>query len=162
MTTQTFKTMIERVLGHEGGYVNDPKDPGGETKWGISKRSYPMLNIAALTREDAIAIYHKDFWTPIKADRFHDGTAYQLLDSAINSGIGQSIRFLQRALGVADDGVFGPVSLSASATTSESDQLFLFNAERIEFMTKLKNWPDHGKGWMRRIAQNLRFAAIDS
>lgn len=157
-----FEILIGRILGHEGGYVNDQSDPGGETKWGISKRSYPMLHIASLRKEDAIAIYKKDFWVPLKGDRFHDGVAYQLLDSAVNSGLNQSIRFLQRALGVADDGIFGPVSIAASEAMSESDQILLFNAERIEFMTKLKNWPNHGKGWMRRIAQNLRYGAIDS
>lgn len=157
-----FRLLIDRILGHEGGYVNDPADPGGETKWGISKRSYPHLNIAALSREEAIEIYYTDFWLPLKADRFHDGVAFQLLDSAVNSGITQSVRFLQRALGVADDGIFGPVSLKASQEQSESDQIMLFIAERIEFMTKLKNWPNHGKGWMRRIAQNLRYGAEDS
>lgn len=157
-----FEQVINRVLGHEGGYVNDPADPGGETKWGISKRSYPMLNIKSLTREDAIAVYFKDFWMPLKAERLHDGTAYQLMDSAVNSGISQSIRLLQRALDVADDGHFGPNSLAASEAMSESDQIMRFNAERIDFMTKLKNWPNHGKGWMRRIAGNLRFGALDS
>lgn len=157
-----FQTLIERVLGHEGGYVNDPADPGGETKWGISKRSYPHLNIATLTRQEAISIYKKDFWDPLKADRLHDGVAYQLLDSAVNSGINQSIRFLQRALGVADDGIFGPASLAASEQMGEGDQIMGFLAERIEFMTKLKNWPNHGRGWMRRIAQNLRYGMIDT
>lgn len=158
----TFDILINRVLGHEGGYANDLTDPGGETKWGISKRSYPHLNIKDLTRDQAVAIYYTDFWKPLKGDRLHDGTAYQLLDSAVNSGITQSIRFLQRALEVADDGVFGPVSLRASENMSESDQIMRFLAERIEFMTKLKNWPNHGKGWMRRVAGNLRYGAIDS
>jgi len=157
-----FSKMIERILGHEGGYVNDPADPGGETKWGISKRSYPTLNIKDLSREDAIKIYFKDFWTPLKCSRFHDGVAYQLLDSAVNSGIGQSIRVLQRAVGVADDGVAGPMTLAATEKFSESAQIMLFVAERISFMTKLKNWPNHGKGWMVRMAHNLRFGAADS
>jgi len=157
-----FKTVIDRVLGHEGGYVNDPDDPGGETNWGISKRSYPNVDIKNLTRDQAVAIYFKDFWTPIKGERLHDGTAYQLMDSAVNSGIQQSIRLLQRALEVADDGHFGPASLLASQTMSETDQIFRFNAERIEFMTKLKNWKFHGAGWMRRIAGNLRYGALDS
>lgn len=158
----TFTKLIERILGHEGGYVNDPADPGGETNWGISKRSYPSLNIKALTRNDAINIYHKDFWLPLQADRFHDGIAYQLLDSAVNSGIGQTVRFLQRAAGVADDGVAGPVTLAAVAKLSESDGIMLFIAERISFMTKLKNWPNHGKGWMVRMAGNLRYGAQDT
>lgn len=157
-----FPMMIDRILGHEGGYVNDPADPGGETNWGISKRAYPSVDIRALTKDQAIEIYHKDYWTPLRLEGFADGVAYQLLDSAVNSGIGQSIRFVQRAVGVADDGVAGPVTLSALAGADESDMIMLFLAERLEFMTKLKNWPNHGKGWARRIAQNLRYGAQDS
>lgn len=157
-----FQKLIERILSHEGGYVFHPRDPGGETKWGISKRTYPNVDIKNLTREDAILIYYRDFWKPIKGERLHDGTAFQLLDSAVNSGISQSIRFLQRALGVADDGQFGPISLAASEQMSESDQIMRFNAERIEFMTKLSTFDAFGRGWMRRIAANLRYGAIDS
>ena len=157
-----FQGIMERLLGHEGGYVDDPADPGGETNWGISKRSYPHLDIKALTRQQAIEIYRKDFWIPIKGDKLYDGVAFQLLDSAVNSGIRQSIQFLQRAIGVADDGRFGPHSQAALARTSESDCIMLFLAERLDFMTRLKNWPNHGKGWARRIALNLRYGAIDS
>lgn len=157
-----FRNLIERVLGHEAGYVNNPKDPGGETKWGISKRSYPTLDIKNLTREGAIAIYHDDFWEHIHADVLPDALDYQLLDSAVNSGIPQSLRFLQRALGVADDGHFGPHSRAALLKADLNDVLFLFLAERLEFMTKLNNWENASKGWARRIAMNLRYAAEDN
>jgi lysozyme family protein len=159
-----FQFAIERVLGHEAGYVNNPEDPGGETKWGISKRTYPHLNIKDLTREDAIAIYEKDFWEPIHAANaiFTDALDYQLLDSAVNSGISQSIRFLQRAIGVADDGHFGPHSKEILAQVEATDVVFLFLAERLEFMTKLKNWPNASRGWARRIALNMRYAAADT
>lgn len=160
--SQIFYRNIDRVLGHEGRYVNDENDPGGETNWGISKRSYPEVNIKDLTRNDAIAIYYRDFWVPIKGDKLSDGVSYQLLDSAVNSGIKQSIRFLQRSIKVADDGFFGPHSQQVLEETKESDFIMLFLAERIEFMTKLKNFQFHGKGWMRRIALNLRYGAIDS
>lgn len=158
----TFPEMIERVLGHEEGYVNDPSDPGGETKWGISKRSYPDVHIPALTRAQAIIIYRRDFWDKIHADQMEDGVAFQLLDSAVNSGIAQSLRFLQRAIGVADDGLFGAVSMAALHDKTEADVIMLFLAERLDFMTRLKNWPNHGKGWARRIALNLRYGAKDS
>lgn len=157
-----FLTAINRVLGNEGGYVNDPTDPGGETKWGISKRSYPNLSISELTRDDAIAIYNKDFWEPSNSEDLSEGAGYQLLDSAVNSGISQSIRFMQRAVDVADDGIFGPHTLDAFKQKTESDFIMLFNAERLEYMTKLKNWPNAGKGWARRIAQNLRYGAQDT
>lgn len=158
----TFNEVFDRVLGHEGGYVNDPQDPGGETKWGISKRSYPHLNIKTLTREQARDIYKKDFWDRLQADKFADGVAFQLFDFAVNSGIETAVRYLQRAVGVADDGHWGPISQRAADNTSEPLLIMKLNAERLDFMTRLKNWPVHGRGWARRIATNLRFGAQDS
>ena len=157
-----YAVAIDRVLGHEAGYVNDPADPGGETKWGISKREYPHLNIKELSREAAISIYYHDYWRPLHVERYPSAVAYQLLDSAVHSGIGQSIRFLQRAIGAADDGRWGPESQRAIDATDINDALLLFLAERVEFMTKLRNWPSHGRGWARRIAKNLRYAAKDN
>lgn len=158
----TFDDVFDRLIGHEGGYSNNPDDPGGETNWGISKRSYPHLNIAALTREDARAIYLRDFWQRIHADQLFDGVAFQLFDFAVNSAIETAVRLYQRALDVADDGHWGPVSAAAAAAMSESDQILGLNAERLDFMTRLKNWPTAGRGWARRIAQNLRYGADDS
>ena len=162
MYSEKFRLFIDRILSHEGGYVNDPDDPGGETKFGISKRSYPNVDIKNLTREQAIRIYHSDFWEPIHADVLPDALDYQLLDSAVNSGISQSIRFLQRALDVADDGHFGPHSRAALLKADLNDTLFKFLGYRLRFMTKLKNWQKHGKGWAERIAQNLLYAAEDN
>jgi lysozyme family protein len=158
----TFDIAFDRLLGHEGNYVNNPNDPGGETKWGISKRSYPNLVIKDLTREDAYNIYKRDFWSRIGADRLFDGVAFQLFDFAVNSGIETAVRYFQRALGVADDGYFGPISYAKMAITTETDMIMRLNAERLDFMTRLSNWPSFSKGWARRISQNLRYGAIDS
>lgn len=157
-----FEAMFDRVMGHEGGYVNDPRDPGGETKWGISKRSYPLLDIPALTRDEARAIYRRDFWDRINGDRLPDGVAFQLFDFAVNSGPETAVRYLQRAIGVADDGVWGPVSQAAAERFTESDTVMRLLGERLDYMTRLKNWPAHGRGWARRIAQDLRYGADDS
>lgn len=157
-----FLKMFTRLIGNEGGYVNNPNDPGGETKFGISKRSYPNLDIKNLTVPQAQAIYYHDFWQPINGDSLLDGIAYQLFDFAANSGIQTSIRAYQRALGVADDGHFGPVSIEASKKQSEPDQIMLILAERLEFMTKCKNWKDAGAGWSNRVAKCLRYGAQDS
>lgn len=157
-----FDTAFERVVGIEGGYVNNPDDPGGETQWGISKRSYPHLDIEHLTREDAKAIYLRDFWNRIHADEVYDGVAYQAFDFAVNSGIETAVRKLQRAVGVADDGYWGPVSRGAAAKMSESDIIMRFVAERLEFWTLLKNWPNASRGWVRRAAKDLRYGAEDS
>lgn len=160
--TNAFDTAFNRVIGHEAGYVNNPDDPGGETKWGISKRSYPTLNIKDLTREDAYKIYYRDFWARIEGDFLPTGVTYQLFDFAVNSGIETAVRYFQRALGVADDGHFGPISKRAVQTTTETDMIMALNAERLDFMTRLSNWPNASRGWARRIAQNLRYGALDT
>ena len=157
-----FDEVFYRVIGHEAGYVNNPKDPGGETKWGISKRSYPKLNIKTLTIEQAKEIYLNDFWNVIDGDSLQRPIAFQLMDFAINSGPETSIRYLQRALGVADDGYFGPISKKAMKDMSQTDMIMRLNAERLEYMTKLSNWPNASRGWARRIAKNLRFGSLDT
>lgn len=162
----TFAAVFTRVVGHEAGYVNNPQDPGGETKWGISKRSYPDVDIASLTQEGAMAIYERDFWRRINGDRLiergFDGVAFQLMDFALNSGIETAVRYLQRACKVGDDGHWGTFSQAALEAMDESDVIMLLSAERLEFMTKLSNWSNASRGWARRIAQNLRYGAEDS
>lgn len=157
-----FNFVFSRILSHEGGYVNDPDDPGGETNWGISKRSYPTVDIKNLTRQGALDIYLRDFWAPLKAEQLYDGVAYQLADFAVNSGIQTAIRKYQRALGVADDGHFGKISLAAQAAMSESDQIMRLTAERIDYMRRLSTFKFFGAGWMARMAKNLRYGADDS
>ena len=156
-----FEQAIERVLSSEGGYSNDPKDPGGETQWGISKRSYPDVDIKNLTREQAKEIYKRDFWDVVVGASLHEDIAFQVLDFAVNSGGSVAIQYLQRAAGVADDGHLGPVSIAAINNQPMGPLILIYLAMRLEFMTKLKNWPDAGKGWARRIADNMLYAAKD-
>ena len=140
-----FDTAISRLLSNEGGYTEGAGDPGGETAFGISKRSYPDVDIKNLTRDEAVAIYHRDFWTPIEGESLPFAVGYQLLDFAVNSGIQTAIRALQRALSVASDGNFGPRSLTALKTQSVTDTMYLLLAERLEFMTGLRNWDQIGR-----------------
>ena len=160
--TDLFSSLIGRVLSNEGGYVNLRADPGGETNWGIAKRSYPNLNIRALTRDDAIAIYRRDFWDRVQGDKLPHEVAFQALDAAVNHGPGQAVRWLQRAAGVADDGRIGPITLAAIASANPSDLVLRFNAERLEFYSNLSTFSTFGKGWTRRVAGNLRLAAQDN
>ena len=87
-----FDTAFDRLMGNEGGYSNELNDPGGETKWGISKRSYPDLDIKNLTREQAKAIYLRDFWIRGAMDQLPPAVAFQVFDFAVNSGIETAIR----------------------------------------------------------------------
>lgn len=174
MTADRFPQSIDRLLSHEGGYTNDRRDPGNwtggkvgvgdlkGTKFGIAANTYPKLDIKGLTRDQAVSIYRRDFWDRARCDRLPSAVAFQLLDGAVNSGIAQASRWLQRAAGVADDGMIGPASLAAIKAADPNDLVYRFNAERIEFMTRLKNWNVHGAGWMRRLAGNLRYASLDN
>lgn len=157
----TFRVWVEDVLFHEGGYVNDPDDPGGETKYGISKRAYPELDIGALSRDDAIAIYERDYWLPLKLDRFaDDGLAHYVGDCAVNHGKGAAARLLQKALGwyvddVTVDGVIGPVTLRAvNAQKPARDLLLALVAERcFKYREIVAGRPSSRKflrGWIRR------------
>jgi len=156
----TFDIAFDRLLGHEGGYSNDPNDPGGETNWGISKRSYPNVDIKALTRDGAKAIYLRDFWQPL--GEAHPAVKYQVFDFAVNGGLPTGLRKLQAAIGVADDGHWGPLSAAALAKMELNDVLLRFNAQRLRYYTSLGKWPNFGKGWTNRVAGNLDYAAQDN
>jgi len=155
-----FDTTFERLLGHEGDYSNDPRDPGGETKFGISKRSYPNVDIKNLTVEQAKEIYHRDFWSPLMG--IPPAVRFQAFDFAVNSGIQTAIRKLQSAIGVADDGIWGPVSALRLSAMDVSDVIMLYVAERLDFWRKLSKWPDFGAGWAGRAAADLRYGAKDN
>jgi lysozyme family protein len=158
----TFDDFIGRVLSHEGGYVNDTRDPGGETKFGIAKRSYPSVDIANLTRAAAVEIYRRDFWGRVQGDQLPRSFAFQALDAAVNHGIGNAVRWMQRAAGVADDGVIGPMTLAAVGRANPADLVLLFNAQRLRFYASLTTFDTFGRGWIRRVADNLAHAAEDN
>ena len=157
-----FDQAFDRLMGNEGGHVNNPADPGGETQWGISKRSYPNVDIKNLTREQAKEIYRADFWERGRMDEYDPAIAFQVFDIAVNSGIETAVRMLQRAAGVADDGHIGPVTVAAIKAKTVTDMLMLIVAERLDFWRKLSTWPTFGKGWAGRAAQDLKYAAEDA
>jgi lysozyme family protein len=150
-----FDAAFEALIGHEGGYVNHPKDPGGETKFGITKRSYPQEDIRGMTLDRAKAIYKRDFWDKVRGDELPMPVAFNLFDGAVNSGPSQAIKWMQAAADVAADGKLGPMTLAALLA---GDPLLLaarYNGFRLRFMTELNTWSTFGKGWARRIAGNL-------
>lgn len=150
-----FDQAFERLIGHEGGYVNDPRDPGGETKFGISRRSYPGEVIRTMTLERAKAIYLRDFWGPAGCDTVPDAVRFDLFDMAVNSGVSQAVKTLQRAVGVDDDGKLGPITLQAVASMPGLRFVARFNGHRLQFLSTLATWPAFGRGWANRIAKNL-------
>jgi len=151
-----FDSAFDALISHEGGLVNNPNDKGGLTKYGISQRSYPTLDIAALTLPEVRRLYKRDFWDRAQCDKLPPGVAFDLFDCAVNSGIGQAVRFLQRAVGVADDGNIGPITLAAVARHEPEAIQARYSGHRLDFMTRLSTWDVFGRGWSRRIAENLK------
>ncbi len=161
MTVDVFPTLIERVLVHEGGYVNDPRDPGGETRWGISQRNHPTLNVKTMTRDEAVATYRRLYWRPLHGDAMHKAVAFVLLDAAVNHGMRRAVAWLQKIVGTPEDGTVGVRTLAAVQAADPVAVVLAFHARRLAFYTDLDTFSSFGRGWTRRMAQNLRYAAED-
>jgi lysozyme family protein len=155
-----FDTAFKRLIGHEGGLTEHPNDPGGLTNYGISQRSYPNVDIRNLTVNQAKDIYQRDFWDVI--GNAHPAIKFQVFDFAVNSGINTAIRKLQAAIGVADDGHWGPISAKALAAADVNDVIMRYVAQRIRFWAALSTWPTFGKGWVLRAAGQLEYASQDN
>ncbi len=151
----TFDDAFEALMAHEGGYVNDPRDRGGETRYGISKRAYPAVDSRNLTLDAAKTIYRRDYWRPAGCEAVPEAVRFDLFDMAVHSGIHAAVCTLQRAVGAGEDGVLGPVSLAAIQGLAPAVLVARFNGARLAMMTELATWQTFGKGWARRIAANL-------
>lgn len=149
-----FYRCIDFIITEEGGYANHPADPGSETKYGISQRAYPHLEIAALTLDAAVSIYQRDYWHPIHGDTLPDGLALLLFDSAVNQGVQTAIKLLQQALArsftVTVDGIIGPQTEHA-AQVAMPRILTDFAAERALRYEFNRNEAVFGRGWYRRL-----------
>ena len=150
---------IEQALVHllrsEGGYSDHPTDKGGPTMYGVTERVARQHGYTGDMRDlplsVATTIYRKQYWAMIKADQLPDNLRFHVFDAAVNSGNVQAIKWLQQCAGVKVDGIIGPITIKAAAGVSPAK----YSAVRLRFMTGLKNWPSFGKGWARRIADNL-------
>jgi lysozyme family protein len=153
-----FDSIIEMILEHEGGYVDHPTDPGGETIYGISKRAYPDLDIKNLTVAEAKEIYRNDYWDKIKGDDLPAGVACVTIDYAVNSGVSRASKALQGACGITNgDGIIGPHTLSATWVAvrnySEKYVVHAVTEQRQEFIRALSIYDTFGRGWERRIEE---------
>jgi lysozyme family protein len=158
-----FDKAFDLLIGNEGGYVNNPVDPGGETNWGIT-RAVAVDNgysgsMKSMPKETAKQIYKKMYWDKLQCDQLGFVVAFQLFDAGVNHGNSQAVKFLQRSLSVVDDGVIGAKTIAATNSLDDLQIVMLFNAERIEFYAALKTFSTFGKGWVRRVASNLKLAA---
>lgn len=145
------------LFHHEGGYVDDFRDPGGETNFGISKRAYPKENIRAMTKERAQTIYKRDYWDKIKGDQLPSGVDVVVFDAAVNSGVSRASKWLQEIVGVKQDGIIGPETIKAVVARDRLVLIDRYSDRRLAFMRSAKGkdgkslWPTFGKGWERRV-----------
>lgn len=146
-----YLNSINFVLKYEGGYVNDPHDPGGETNMGISKRAYPDLDIKSLTKAKALIIYRKDYWDKVQGDYLPAGLDLVALDAAVNSGTNQSTKWLQSAVGSTPDGIIGPLTMKAIQEGDTTKIIEEALHKRLLFLKGLKTFPRYGKGWLNRL-----------
>lgn len=169
-----FDVCFDRLIGHEGEFSNDPKDPGNwtggrfnvgvllGTKYGIAANTYPDLDIKNLTLDKAKEIYWRDWWLKAGAEYLTKDMVYQMWQFAINAGMSNARRCLQRAVGVADDGLIGPVTIEAIKKMDPKDIPLRFIGFVLKHYTSLENFTRYGRGWTNRSADALFYAAEDN
>lgn len=163
-----FDKAFELLIGHEGCYTTNRADPGNwtggkvgsgqlkGTKYGIAANSYPGLDIKNLTLAQAKAIYKRDYWDKVKGDQLPQDVAFHVFDMAVNSGVSRGAKLLQKCVGTAQDGIIGNGTLAAVSKFNSANLVMLYNAERITFYTSLSSFVTFGKGWVNRVANNLK------
>lgn len=155
-----FDRAVDEVLRAEGGFVDHPDDPGGATNYGITRatleevRGRPVTvdEVRALTRAEAIDIYRRRYWTPIRGDELPAAVAYVTFDGAVHSGVRQASKWLQRALAVEADGRIGPITVGAAQAADATVVVQRILEQRQGFLQRLSTWATFGRGWTARLA----------
>ena len=157
---------LETILHHEGGYVNHPKDPGGETNLGVTKRVYEDFggtkDMKDLTREDVEPIYKKNYWDRVKGDDLPAGLDLCVFDFGVNAGTGRAAKYLQTMIGTVADGGIGPNTLKKLNDYVEEhgieDAIKNYQSDRQKYYESLSTFDTFGKGWTRRVDETTELA----
>lgn len=166
----TFDTMLARVLRHEGGYSNNPKDPGGATNYGVTQAVYdvyrddatlPRRSVLHITKAEVREIYFYDYFEAVRGPQLPAAVAFQVFDGAVNSGVGRSVKWLQQAVGATQDGILGPKTLAAIKQADDAQTIDNYLGLRLAFLKRLETWNTFGRGWQRRIDENKQYAKED-
>lgn len=151
-----FETAFEILLKHEGGFSDHAADPGGKTRYGITeavaREAGYRGDMRELPLDLAKLIYRSRYWNAVRADELPQSIRHVMFDAAVNSGTRQATLWMQRAVGVADDGIIGPKTMAALHALNADALRAKVLAQRLRFMTNLSNWPAFGRGWARRVA----------
>lgn len=152
-----FDDAFDTLMGNEGGYVDDPRDPGGATCWGVTERVARLHGYTGamrdLPRDTAKQIAKLQYWDVVRGDALDPRLAFQVFDAEYNGG--HPIEWLQQAAGTKVDGLFGPNTLAAVNACDPEKLMMRFDAYRLQYLSHLQIWPSFGRGWVNRIANNL-------
>jgi lysozyme family protein len=163
---ENFDNCLKMLLKHEGGYVNHPRDPGGETNLGVTRATYEQWvgrqvmdgEMKTLTVDDVAPIYKQNYWDKLRADELPSGVDWAVFDWGVNSGTGRSAKALQRIVGATPDGAIGPRTI-ASVKEMEPEKIVReMHRVRQAFYEGLKTFDAFGKGWTRRNSETLEQA----
>jgi lysozyme family protein len=154
-----FDDAFTALMGNEGGYSFNPADPGGETMWGITARVARAYGYAGqmkdLQQDYAKKIAFAEYWQKAHCDELPDSIKFDAFDCAYNMGVHEAIILIQRVCGVPADGYWGDQTKNAVALLDRESAQRKFAAARLVFYTNLPTWDTFGKGWSRRVAENL-------
>ena len=156
-----FAEALQKLLAHEGGFVNHPDDPGGMTNLGVTKKvweewvGHPVdeKQMRALDPATVAPLYRAKYWDKIKGDDLPTGVDYVVFDAAVNSGPGRAAKWLQACVGVEPDGGIGPKTLAAVLQFDAEALVEDYTKRRLSFLMDLPHWGTFGKGWGRRVAE---------
>ena len=151
-----FKHCLDLVLKSEGGWVNHPSDPGGETNLGVTKRvweewvGHPVESLKKLTKDDVAPLYEQKYWRPCYGEVLPRGLDYSLFTFGVNAGPGRSVKLLQQSVGCLPDGIIGPRTRELISSSNTATLIAKFSEARREYYRALKTFPVFGKGWLAR------------
>ena len=167
-----FNQCLDVVLAQEGGYTNDPHDPGGPTNFGITLqdlkewrgKDVTAEDVKNMTKEEAQEIYRSKYWNPMQCGDLPNGIDLEVFDFGVNAGIRTSIKKLQEVIGVKTDGSIGPITLSAAKAANPLTVIHNFSTLRLDYYRSLSEFPHFGTGWTNRtnsVEQTaLRMASV--
>ena len=157
MSQNNFKECLALVLKSEGGWVNNPADPGGETNLGVTKRvweeyvGHPVESLKKLTKEDVAPLYELKYWRPCYGEVLPRGLDFVVFSMGVNAGPGRSVKLLQQSIGCVPDGVIGPTTRGLISSSNPATLIAKFSESRREYYRALKTFPIFGKGWLARV-----------
>ena len=166
MSAVNYDKCLETILHHEGGYVNHPEDPGGETNMGVTKRVYDDFggtkDMKDLEFDDVAPIYKQNYWDRVKGDHLPIGLDLCVFDFGVNAGTGRSAKYLQALIGTTVDGGIGPNTLKAVDAYVEEvgieETIRGIQQKRQDFYESLDTFKTFGKGWTRRVDETTELA----